>query len=440
MQRAGLAAFVAALALTASMVSPAQADDGDISGGSLGPDFKWGVASSGFQAEGYSPDSNWNRYATSDKAPDPIGNSVDFLHRYKDDIELARQMGVKVYRIGIEWARIEPQPGVRSDEGLAYYDDLVKSIVDAGMQPMITIDHWVYPGWEADRGGWKRAGMVNDWIKNAKFVVDRYAKYKPIWITINEPFAYFLREMKIGALTPLDLPTFAARLGAAHRPIYDYIHARQPGAMVSSNVAFIPFVEPLLDGVFLNKFRTKLDFIGIDYYYSVSPTSLSALYSFVDQFWKSDASADGIYYALQFYSKRFPKLPLYIVENSIPTEDHKPRSDGYLRADHLRDIVYYLQKAKAKGMKIAGYNYWSLTDNFEWGSYTPRFGLYTVDVKTDPTLARVPTPAVAAYRDIIANGGVPASYQPTRAPTLCSLVNGVVSCLDSVVSGLKLPR
>jgi beta-glucosidase len=430
--RACLAAAVAAFAVVASVVSPVQADDGATGGGTLGSGFKWGVASSGFQAEGHSPDSNWNRYATSDKAADQIGNSVDFLRRYKDDIKLARTMGVKVYRIGVEWARIEPRRGVRSAKALAYYDDLIKSIVAAGMKPMITLDHWVYPGWEADQGGWTRTGMVDDWLVNAKFVVNRYAKYKPIWITINEPFAYFLREMKIGALTPVDLPTFAARLGAVHGPIYDYIHARQPGAVVSSNVAYIPGLEPVLDGLFLNRFGSKLDFIGIDYYYSVSPTQLRTLYSFIDEFWKADASADGIYYALQYYSKKFPKLPLYIVENSIPTEDHKPRSDGYQRADHLRDIVYYLQKAKSDGMKVAGYNYWSLTDNYEWGSYTPRFGLYTVDVKTDPTLRRVPTPAVKAYREIIANRGVPASYRPSRKPTFCSFVNGVTSCLDSL--------
>jgi beta-glucosidase len=421
-----------AFVLIVSLAAPAQADDRDNTGGTLGPDFKWGVASSGFQAEGHSPDSNWSRYATSEKAVDQIGNSVDFLHRYKDDIELARKMGVKVYRIGIEWARIEPKPGVQDAEALAYYDDLVGSIVDAGMQPMITIDHWVYPGWEADRGGWTRAGMVDDWLANAKLVVDRYAHYEPIWITINEPFAYFLREMKIGALTPADLPRFAARLGAAHRAIYDYIHAHQRGAIVSSNVAYIPGLEPMLDGIFLSKFRKKLDFIGIDYYYSVSPTQLRTLYSFIDEFWKADASADGIFYALQYYAKKFPKLPLYIVENSIPTEDHKPRSDGYQRADHLRDIVFYLQKAKSQGMKVMGYNYWSLTDNYEWGSYTPRFGLYTVDVKTDPALTRVPTPAVDAYREIIDHEGVPASYQPSREPTFCSLVDGIASCAQSL--------
>ena len=417
------------LALVVSGPLPAQAGEDE---NSLGSDFLWGVASSGFQAEGYSPDSNWLRYAESDKAADRIGNSIDFFHRYKSDIELARQMGVEVYRVGVEWARVEPKPGVRSAEGLAFYDDLIASIVDAGMRPMITIDHWVYPGWQADQGGWKRAGMVNDWLRNAKFVVDRYAHYDPIWITINEPFAYFLREMKIGALTPLDVTTLASRLGTAHVAIYDYIHAQQPDAMVSSNVAYIPLAEPLLDALFLAKIGKKLDFVGIDYYYSASPTQAQTLYSFFDEFWKADSSADGIYYALQYYAKKYPKLPLFIIENSIPTEDHKPRSDGYLREDHLRDIVFYLEKAKADGMNVAGYNYWSLTDNYEWGSYTPRFGLYTVDVKTDPTLERVPTPAVAAYRDIIAESGVPDGYVPSRPPTFCSLVNGLTSCLDSL--------
>jgi beta-glucosidase len=427
--RLALGALVGTATLMGVSAAPAQADD-------LGSNFLWGVASSGFQAEGHSPDSNWRRYAET-KAEDPIGNSVDFLHKYKDDIALAKAMGVEVYRVGIEWARIEPKPGVQDQAALEFYDDLIASIVEAGMRPMITIDHWVYPGWQADQGGWKRAGMVQDWLRNAKLVVDRYAHHNPMWITINEPFAYWLREQKIGALTPADIPTFAKRLGEVHRGIYDYIHAKQPGAMVSSNVAFIPGLEPVIDAIFMAPMKKKFDFIGIDYYYSVSPTQLNTLYSFVDQFWKADSSADGIYYALQYYSERFPKLPLFIVENSLPTENHNPRADGYTREDHLRDIVYYLERAKADGMKVAGYNYWSLTDNYEWGSYTPRFGLYTVDVKTDPTLERVPTAGVAAYSDIIANDGVSDDYKPSRPPTFCSFVNTVKSCVNSLgpVSG-----
>ena len=86
----------------------------------------------------------------------------------------------------------------------------------------------------------------------------------------------------------------------------------------------------------------------------------------------------------------------------------------------------------ADGIDVIGYNYWSLTDNYEWGSYTPRFGLYTVDVLTDPTLTRHPTDAVPAYRDITAADGVPADYRPTRNPGFCSLVDFLSSCLDPV--------
>lgn len=417
-----------ALALAVPLAGSAQAGPAP----TLGAGFLWGVASSGFQAEGYSPDSNWRRFAESDEAEDRIGNSIDFRHRYRSDIRLAQRMGVKVFRVGIEWARIEPQPGKRSAEGVAFYDDLIASIRAAGMRPMITIDHWVYPGWEVDLGGWKRPGMVDDWLRNAQYVVSRYARFNPIWITINEPTGYFLRQMKIGELTPANLLMFASRLGAAHNAIYDYIHAHQKGAMVSSNVAFIPGAEPVLDAIFLKKMDKKIDFVGIDYYYSAGPTQARTLNALTDKFWDADPAADGIYYALQYYAQRYPKLPLYIIENSLPTENHEPRSDGYLREDHLRDIVYWLQQAKSDGMNVIGYNYWSLTDNYEWGSYTPRFGLYTVDVKTDPKLARVATPAVAAYRTIIANNGVPATYVPTRPSTFCSLVNGITSCVDSL--------
>jgi beta-glucosidase len=98
----------------------------------------------------------------------------------------------------------------------------------------------------------------------------------------------------------------------------------------------------------------------------------------------------------------------------MPTDDGKPRADGYTRSDHLRDHVYWVLRAKAEGVDVIGYNYWSLTDNFEWGSYRPRFGLYTVDVLDDPALARKPTDAVRTYREIIAADGLPAGYRPVR--------------------------
>lgn len=393
--------------------------------------FLWGVASAGFQVEGSTPDSNWRRYVTKKTGDDPIKQADDFYHRYRSDIALAKALGVKVYRISVEWARLEPRRGVYDPTAWAFYDQVIAAIHAAGMRPMITLDHWVYPGWEASLGGWARAGMVTDWVANAKRVVARYRGYHPIWVTLNEPNFYALQEISNGGLPPTDLTMMMDRLVTVHQAIYRYIHSVQPGAMVTSNVAYVPNAEPVLDGLFLS--RVTVDFIGIDYYYPITLTDpVSALFAFFNQPYNSGLAPEGIYYALRHYAQLYPHKPLYVIENGMPTNNNAPRSDGWTRANDLQDTVYWLQRARAAGMNLIGYNYWSLTDNYEWGSYAPRFGLYTVNVLTDPTLRRIPTPAVPAYRADIARGGVPVGYQLSRPVQPCSLVDGLSSCLDPV--------
>ncbi|MGV9415827.1 family 1 glycosylhydrolase [Nocardia sp. NPDC003693] len=421
------AVLAAALAFGAVPAGAAPPPPGQLA--PMSDDFLWGVAASGFQSEGSAPDSNWTRYIAAGKTEDPYRDSIDFYHRYASDIQLAKQLGVSVYRIGIEWARVQPQPGVWDEAGLRFYDSVIGAITAAGMRPMLTLDHWVYPGWEAERGGWNNPGMVDDWLANARRVVDRYAGFDPLWVSFNEPAMYLLNETRHGGLPATSVPAMQDRIAQSHNAIYDYIHAVQPGALVTSNVAYIPAAEDAVNGTFIDKIAAKLDYVGIDYYYGLSPSSAGMFTNFT-QLWKNPLQPEGIYYALQHYSRKFPGKPLYIVENGMPTENGLPRADGYTRADNLRDTIYWVQRAKSDGMNVMGYNYWSLTDNYEWGSYTPRFGLYTVDVLTDPTLTRRPTDAVPAYTEITANSGVPADYVPTRAPATCSLVDGLASCLD----------
>ncbi|WP_405494810.1 family 1 glycosylhydrolase [Nocardia sp. NBC_00511] len=435
-RRHALALAAAATALLAS-AAPATATPTPDTVPGLGDDFHWGVAAAGFQNEGHALDSNWLRYVDTHPDYDRYGDSVDFYDHYASDIALAKSLGVNTYRLSIEWARVQPQPGSWDENGFAFYDKVIAAIRAAGMRPMITLDHWVYPGWEADRGGWNNPGMVGDWLSNMRTVVDRYTGDDPMWVTINEPFAYILNEVRNGGLPATEVPTMQDRLAQAHNSIYDYIHARQPGAMVTSNVAYVPAADPIVNGGMLDLIAAKLDFVGIDYYYGMSPDVVTQYSAFASsELWKLPLQADGIYYTLRHFAHLFPGKPLYIVENGMPTENGKPRADGYTRADDLRDTMYWLQRAKADGMNVIGYNYWSLTDNYEWGSYTPRFGLYTVDALTDPTLTRHPTDAVDAYRAITHADGVPATYLPTRPPATCSLVDAIDSCADPV----SLPR
>src|SRR5271167_4779667 len=102
--------------------------------------FRWGVAGSAFQSEGDIPACNWRVYLSDGRHPglEPYRESIDFRHRYREDIALAKGLGVDVFRFGLSWARVEPARGVVDDEGWSFYRDIVSAITDAGMEPMPT--------------------------------------------------------------------------------------------------------------------------------------------------------------------------------------------------------------------------------------------------------------------------------------------------------------
>ncbi len=93
----------------------------------------------------------------------------------------------------------------------------------------------------------------------------------------------------------------------------------------------------------------------------------------------------------------------------MATDDGLPRRDGCTRSQHLRDHLYWLQRARDEGINV-----WSLTDNYEWGDYRNRFGLYTVDVVADPALRRKPTDAVDTLRQLVKDRGVAPDCVPVK--------------------------
>ncbi|WP_433332606.1 family 1 glycosylhydrolase [Spirillospora sp. CA-294931] len=429
--RAAHALLATFVLLATALTPPASAATRTTGTGKFPPGFLWGVSLSGFQSEGTFPDSNWTRYVArgAHGVKDPYKKAADFRHRYPEDIERARRLGVKVFRTSVEWARVEPRPGRRDARELAYYDDLVRRVKAAGMRPMLTLDHWVYPGWVADQGAWDNPKTVRDWLRNARFLVERYKRQGVLWITFNEASQYVYHETLSKPLNARQVLTMRDALIRTHRAAYDMIHQVDPGAPVSSNVAYGSVLNGLFDAALFNHVTDKLDFVGVDYYYGANLENTTVRHALTGEFWRIDPEPEGIYYVLKNYQRRLPKLPLYIVEQGMPTDAGKPRPDGYTRTDHLRDHLYWVQRAIADGVKVIGYNYWSLIDNYEWGSYRPRFGLYTVDALRDPALARRPTDAVPAYRAVIGNRGVPGGYVPKRKPGWCSIEDPIATCL-----------
>jgi beta-glucosidase len=386
----------------------------------------WGVSSSAFQSEGHTTDANWNHYIERDDGPAPVGsskdryrNSVDFYDRYGSDIRLAAGLGVNTYRISINWTRVEPRPGKFSARGLRFYDRVLATMKRHGIQPLITLNHWDYPLWVYRQGGWTSERTVRDFLALTRVIARRYRHDVRYWLTFNEEFFYEFIERGNFPLDDAGVAAMRAHLIQAHRAAYDIIHRLVPGARVSSNYAW-PGRGPLagLDtDAFMNAVADKLDYVGLDYYYPAYDQSATLVDLSAGTSWLIPVEPFGMYTALQSVHARFPRLPVLITENGMSTDNGARRADGVTRPQLMRDTLYWVQRARADGVPVIGYLYWSLTDNYEWGSYSARFGLYRVDVLHDPKLVRHATSGVAAFRALIAQRGVPAGYHLTEHPT-----------------------
>ncbi len=384
--------------------------------------FMWGVSSSGFQSEGSNPASQWTQWAAMGHTQDQPGLTADFLHRYKEDIKLAKEMKVNSFRIGIEWSRIEPVQGSYDFSAIAFYDDLIGSIVANGMTPVVTLHHFSHPQWFEAAGGFTNPANAAYFVNYALFIVNRYKDQVKYWITFNEPNIYVLSSFIAGTGPPgvqnnLIATEVIQVLMGTHRILYDYIHQTDPQSKVSITFYEFQFSGPF-PGVFDNDFfkknwildstADKCDYIALDYYYMYRTEEEAIASSY--QLWNAPINPEGLYLALKKYCTAYPWLPILITENGMATYNGAPRSDGWTREKHLASMIYNVQRAYSEGVNVIGYSYWSITDNYEWGSFDPRFGLYTVDCLLDPSLERVPTGAVEVYKKIIIKKSAPNTF------------------------------
>ena len=125
--------------------------------------FLWGAATSAYQIEG-SPladgagESNWHRFAHTPgwiAAGDTGDVACDHYRRFRDDVALMRELGLGAYRFSIAWSRRAARGrGAVNQRGLDFYRRLVDALLEAGIEPMVTLYHWDLPAALDDRGGW----------------------------------------------------------------------------------------------------------------------------------------------------------------------------------------------------------------------------------------------------------------------------------------------
>ena len=414
--------------------------------------FLWGAATASYQIEG-SPladgagASIWHRFSHTPGTThngDTGDVACDHYRRWQGDVTMMREMGLKAYRFSISWARILPEgKGTVNPAGLDFYDRLVDALLDAGIQPMITLYHWDLPGALQDLGGWANREIVNWFGDYAQVVAQRLGDRVRLWATLNEPWVFTFLGYVMGHHAP-GMRDLWAGLRAVHHSLLAHGEAvaRMRGilpaeAQIGIVLNLAPqhpatgseedraaaervhtmnnalFVEPLLKGRYpalaeqmvgfawppihsadMAHIAQPIDFMGINYYsrgivkhgehgYLRAEGVENKQAQYTDMGW--EVYPDGLYEILQWVHSESPRLSLYVTENGAAFRDEV--QDGRVadvqRVQYLRQHFLSAHRAIRDGVPLKGYFVWSLMDNFEWAyGYSKRFGIVYVDYAT----------------------------------------------------------
>lgn len=175
-------------------------------------DFLWGASTSAYQVEG--------AYLEDGKSPSIIDmyehpkDTADFkiasdhYHRYKKDIKLFAEMGMKAYRFSIAWTRIIPDgTGSINEPGVAYYRDMIAECRKYGIEPIVTMYHFDLPYCLEEKGGWNNRDTIDAFVNYAETLFELYGKEVRYWLTINEQNTMILHPGAIGLPKGGKLPT-----------------------------------------------------------------------------------------------------------------------------------------------------------------------------------------------------------------------------------------
>ncbi|HOJ64029.1 MAG TPA: glycoside hydrolase family 1 protein [Spirochaetota bacterium] len=415
-------------------------------------DFKLGTATASLQIEGGDTNNNWYRWCELKRIKDGSHCKIacDHWNRVDEDIELMKTLNCEIYRMSLEWSRIEPQKDNFNLNAINHYKEEIKKLKDSGIEPLVTLHHFSNPIWFEDMGGWSNPESIKLFERYTEYVVANLGEYVSEWITINEPNVYLYQSFIVGNWPPGEKGNIkrflisAKNLIIAHIFSYRKIHEvrlnkglKDTKVGVANHIrVFDPksdffldrIVSKNLDKLFHEIFITGmsdgllippvgrgyplgkgkfLDFFGINYYsrdivsFSFNINNLFAKIELKEDAKTNDLGweiyPEGIYRIAKKYYERF-KLPIYITENGIA--DAKDN----LRLEYIYFHLYYIKKAIDEGIDIKKYFHWTLTDNFEWTEgESARFGLIEMDFKTQKRTIRK---SGYFFSEIVKNKGI----------------------------------
>jgi beta-glucosidase len=438
--------------------------------------FLWGAATAAYQIEGAwnedgKGESIWDRFTHRHHTilNGDTGNvTCDHYHRMPEDVALIKELGLNSYRFSISWPRIIPQGrGDVNEKGLDFYDRLVDKLLEAGIAPSATLNHWDLPQAIQDAGGWPNRDSADWFAEYARVVFDRLGDRVAMWSTHNEPWVLAFFGYAYGIFAP-GIADYSQAYQTAHHLLLAHGKAVQAfraeggsgeiGIVLSLN-QYLPasdssadraaaqrvyenktalFLQPLFKGNYpemlfdwigshapkiqegdMETIRQPVNFLGVNYYTTetISFAQWGGLLKCADQPVSAPGwgrtemgwgvNPAGLLAVLLDIKENFGNPKIYITENGCALKD-TPDASGFVadwgRVNYLRAHFLAAHDAIQKGVDVRGYYVWSLMDNFEWAhGYAPRFGLVRVDYETQK---RIPKQSAIWYREVIAGNGV----------------------------------
>jgi beta-glucosidase len=415
--------------------------------------FLWGSATAPHQVEGGNANSDcWAlEQARPSMFPEPSGDTVDQWNRFEDDIAVLAALGLNTYRFGIEWARIEPQPGQYSQAALDHYQRCIDACLRVGVAPMLSFHHFTSPIWLTRLGGLNNADYPERFGRYCAHAAARLDGFG--WAcTFNELNVPVLVEPMFNEKlrTPEAAPVRAAAEAALGGPLANFFlttprdvlltqglaaHAAgrdaiksvrpavqvgltlsiqdeqaEPGGEVHRDRRLEKYVDPFLDAV------RGDDFIGVQTYtryisradggYGPAPGEPVTTMGFADR-------PQALAQVCRRVWER-TRTPIIVTENGWAGDQDERREQFIIEAlDSLHDVI-------AQGADIRGYYYWTLLDNYEWLSgYKQRFGLLDVDRATQRRTIKpsaVTLGQIARHNAVDAGAPVPRATSPIKPP------------------------
>jgi len=215
----------------------------------------FGVATADHQCEAYDGRDDIRDVWERARGLTPRGDATDFWNRYREDVDLAKALGCRAFRLSLSWARLETEPGVWSDDAFAHYRQVLQYMRDAGMATIVTLHHNTWPlhvQAAGHGGGMLDAGFPARLASYAAQVAQRLGDLVDYYLTLNEPnqlvYGYIKGFWMRAYAEPPGLPPFTSgeqqmdavlrlipNLFRAHHQARQAIQDIRPGAKVGTN-------------------------------------------------------------------------------------------------------------------------------------------------------------------------------------------------------------